>query len=155
MTWSPGASITGGAQTGFTTPGYTLTADLAPSAVSRQQIVSALTGTQTGVNAHTISKPFTITFTKPANPRILPAANPVTGLRGAIPMNQYKLIVRKGGDVAAGVPAVAVCRVTFDIPAGMDTYSAAEIRGLASLLVGLLSSESQDLGDTLVTGNVA
>lgn len=155
MTWSPSASVGGGAQTGFTAPVYNLSADLAPSAVARQHVVASLGGTQAGVNANTISKPFTMTFTKPANPRILPAPNPVTGLRGSIPSNQYKFIIRKGVDCASGVPAVAICRMTFDIPAGSDSYSPAEIRAMCSLLVGVLTGESADLGDTLITGNVA
>jgi hypothetical protein len=107
------------------------------------------------VSAHSISKPFTVTFVKPAVPRVLPAANPLSGARGSIPNNQYKIIIRKGGEAASGVPVVAVVRITMDIPAGMDSYSPAEIRGLASFLVGILDEESADLGDTLITGNVA
>jgi hypothetical protein len=37
----------------------------------------------------------------------------------------------------------------------MDSYSPAEVRAFASFLVGVLSEESADLGDTLVTGVVA
>jgi hypothetical protein len=155
MTWSPDASTTGGAQTGFTSPTYTLSADLGPSPNARQYAVTALGGTQAGVTAHSVSKPFTATFVKPANPRVLPPANPVSGLRGSIPTNQYKLIIRKGGDVASGVPSVAIARLTIDIPAGMDSYSPAEVRALCSFLVGILDEESADLGDTLVTGVVA
>jgi hypothetical protein len=155
MTWSPDSSITGGAQTGFTSPTYTLAADLAPSSNARQHVVTALGGTQVGASAHSISKPFTVTFVKPPNPRVLPPANPISGLRGSIPTNQYKVIIRKGADVAAGVPAVMVVRITIDVPAGMDSYSPAEIRAAASLLVGILDEESADFGDTLITGNVA
>jgi len=155
MTWSPDSSITGGAQTGLTSPTYTLANDLPPTANAVQQAVTALGGTQTGATAHSISQPFTVTFTKPANPRALPTANAITGLRGSIPMNQYKIVIRKGGDVAVGVPAVAIIRLTMDIPAGMDSYSPAQVRAMTSLLVGILDEESADLGDTLVTGVVS
>lgn len=152
MTWSPDSSITGGAQTGFTSPTYTTVDDTAPAVNARQKTVTALGGTQTGANANSISNPFTATFYKPSTIKQLPAANPVTGLRGAIPNNVWKLIIRKGGDAALGVPATAVCRMEFSIPAGMDSYSPSEIRALVSFVVGLLSEESADLGDTLVTG---
>jgi hypothetical protein len=155
MTWSPDSSITGGDQTGFTTPTYTLGSDLAPSSNAKQHAVTALGGTQAGASANTISSPFTVTFVKPVAPRALPAANALTGLRGAIPSNQYKIIVRKGGLCAAGVPAVLIGRLTIDVPAGMDSYSPAEVRAFASFLVGILSEESADFGDTLVTGVVA
>lgn len=151
MTWSPDSSTTGGAQTGFTTPTMTLVDDTPPVVNAKQKTCTALAGTLTAT-ANSASSPMTATFYKPAQFHQLPDPNPVTGLRGSIPNNQYKLVVRKGGLVAAGVRAVAICRITFDIPAGMETYSPDEVRALASWVVGLLSEESADLGDTLVQG---
>lgn len=152
MTWSPDSSTTGGAQTGFTSPTFTLVDDTAPVINAKQKTVSALGGTQGSATANSASSPFTATFYKPAAIRQLPAANPVTGLRGSIPNNQYKLIIRKGGYAAAGVPVQAIARLTIDVPAGMDSYNPDEVRAFASFLVGILSEESADLGDTLVTG---
>ncbi len=152
MTWSPDSSTTGGAQTGFTSPTYTLVDDTAPVVNAKQKTVSALGGTQGSATANSASSPFSATFFKPASIKQLPTANPVTGLRGTIPMNQYKLVIRKGGYAAAGVPVTAIARLTLDIPAGMDSYNADEVRALSSFLVGILSEESADLGDTLVTG---
>lgn len=149
--WSPDSSITGGAQTGFTSPAFTQADDTPPAINSKQKTVTAISGTLTAT-ANSFSNPFTSTFYKPAQPKALPAANAQTGLRGSIPNNQYKLIVRKGGECAAGVPAVLVGRLTIDIPAGMETYDPDEVRAFASYLVGLLTEESSDLGDTLVTG---
>jgi len=151
MTWSPDSSTTGGAQTGFTSPTFTLVDDTSPAVNAKQKTVSALGGTQGSATANTASSPFTATFYKPAVVKALPAPNPVTGLRGAIPNNQYRLIIRKGGFAAAGVPVTAVIRVTFDIPAGMDSYSPDEVRSMTSFLVGLLTEASADLGDTLIT----
>ncbi len=152
MTWSPDSSTTGGAQTGFTSPTFTLVDDTAPVVNAKQKTCTALGGTQGSATANSASSPFTATFYKPAAAKQLPAANPVTGLRGQIPNNQYKLIIRKGGYAAAGVPVTAIVRLTIDIPAGMDSYNPDEVRSLASFLVGVLSEESADLGDTLVTG---
>lgn len=152
MTWSPDSSTTGGAQTAFVNPTFTLVDDTAPVVNAKQKTCTALGGTQGTATANSASSPFTATFYKPAATKQLPAANPVTGLRGQIPTNQYKLIVRKGGYAAAGVPVTLIGRLTIDVPAGMDSYNPDEVRAFASFLVGLLSEESADFGDTLVTG---
>lgn len=152
MPWSPDSSTTGGTVTGLTSPTYTLTADTAPVANAKQMTVTALGGTQGSATANAVSRPFTETFYKPAQTRSLPPANPATGFRGAVPNNQYKLIIRKGGFAAADVPVTAIARITFDIPAGMDSYNPDEVRALVSFLVGLLNEESADLADTLLTG---
>jgi hypothetical protein len=152
MSWSPDSSTTGGAQTGHTSPAFTLVDDTPPVVNAKQKTVSALTGTQGAATANSASSPFTATFYKPAAFKQLPAPNPVTGLRGQIPNNQYKLIIRKGGNAAAGVPVTAICRITWDIPAGMETYNPDEVKSFAGFLVGLLNEESADLGDTLITG---
>jgi hypothetical protein len=152
MTWSPDSSTTGGTVTGFTTPTFTLVDDTAPTINGKQKAVSALGGTQGTASANTISKPFTVTFYKPQVPKALPPANPLSGLRGSIPNNQYKLIIRKGGYVDSGVPAVAVCRLTIDIPAGMDSYASDDVKSMISFLVGILNEESADLAETVLTG---
>lgn len=154
MPWSPDTSITGATVTGLTNPTYTNVEDVPPVANARQITVTALGGTQTDVDANTVSKPFTATFYKPTALKSLPAANPLSGLRGSVPNNQYRLVVRKGGDCAADTPAVAIARLTIDVPAGMETYDAANVRALVSFLVGLLTEESDGLADTLLTGVV-
>jgi len=154
MTWSPDASTTGGAQTGFTSPTFTLVDDLAPVVNAKQKTCTTLGGTQGTAVANSASLPFTATFFKPATFKQLPAANPITGLRGQIPNNQFKLVIRKGGYAALGVPVTLIARLSIDVPAGMETYNPDDVRSFASFLCGLLSEESADLGDTLVTGVV-
>ncbi len=151
--WTPSSPVTGGAQTGFTSPTYTLTQDIAPDVNGKQHAVTALGGTQTGVRAHTVSDPFTVTFNRPKAPKALQTPNPVTGRYGAIPRNSYSMIVRKGVNYAANqAPDVAISRLTTDIPAGSDSYDASNIRAMTSLIVGILSQQSAGVGDTYVTG---
>lgn len=153
MSWSPDSSITGGTQSaGPTAATFTQVDDTAPALNAKQKTITALGGTSGSATGNSASSPFTATFYKPATLTRIPTANPVTGLRGNIPNNQYKLIIRKGGFAASGVPVVAVARITFDIPAGMDSYNPDEVRALAAYAVGVLNEESADLGDTLVTG---
>lgn len=154
MPWSPDSSISGGTITGFTTPAFTQVDDIPPAANAKQKTVTAVSGTGTAT-ANSADKPFTATFYKPSTLTGLPAANPVTGLRGAIPRNTWRLVVRKGGDVASGIPATLVGRLTIDVPAGMESYAPDQIKAFVSYLVGLLNEESNDLADTLVTGVVS
>ncbi|DAD50715.1 coat protein [ssRNA phage SRR6960803_2] len=152
MTWSLSA-VTGGAQTGFTTPGYTPTLDTAPDVNGRQHAITALTGTQAGVRSHSSSDPFTVTFYRPKSMKTLQSPNPVTGKYTAVPKNTFGLVIRKGVNFAANnAPQVLVIRTTIDVPAGSDSYDSSNIRAAASLFVGALNQNSAGLGDTLITG---
>lgn len=146
--------VTGGAQTGFTSPTYTLAVDTAPTSSGKQYAVTALGGTQTGVDSSSSpSRPFTITLQRPPVLRGAPAVNAVTGLLGSVPRNTYKVIVRKGVTVVAGqAPQIAIATVNLDIPAGADSADAPNVRALLSLLIGAMSSISAGIGDTAVSG---
>lgn len=152
MSWSPDSSITGGTQTGLTSPTYTLVSDTAPNGNQKQHAVSALGGTQTNVRANSTTDPFTVTFSKPASPKGLPAPNPVTGKYPSIPDNTYGIYIRKGVRVDSNnTQGVAKVRLNIDIPAGSDVSDAINIRAMISFLVGILNEESDDLSDTLLT----
>lgn len=153
MSISIPSPITGGAQTGLTSPTYTNTTDVAPDVNGKQVAVTTLGGTQTNVRTHTPSDPFTITFVRPKVLRVLPSANPVTGRYPAVPMNTYEFIFRKGVNFAANqAPMVAITRVITSVPAGADSYDSVNIRAMASAVVGTLNGVSAGWGDTLVTG---
>lgn len=145
--------VTGAAQTGFTSPTYTLTADIAPSPNGKQYAVTALGGTQTGVDSHSVSKPFTNTVFRPQQLKTLPAANPVTGVIKSIPKNTYKVITRKGMVPAVNQTAIVGGITTaLDIPAGCDTYEPEEIKAMISCHIGILNQIAAGLGDTTISG---
>lgn len=147
--------ITGGPQTGFTSPTYTIVPDQAPTSLGKQVAVSALGGTQAGVTFHTVSSPFTINFVRPAVYKTLGKPNPTTGLIKDVPRNTYKWIVRKGMTPLAGQPiVVALGTVTLEIPAGCDTADAPNVRALLSALFGAVWQQSAGNGDTLIQGTV-
>jgi len=153
MSVSLTSPVTGGAQTGFTSPTYTLTTDIAPDVNGKQWAVTALGGTQTGVTAHSVSSPFTISVFRPKVLRNLGQPNPVTGVVSNIPKNTYKVIVRKGAVPLAGQsPQIAMATMTMDVPAGTDTANPAEIRAMLSAGIGALWQISAGLGDTEVSG---
>lgn len=145
--------VTGSAQTGLTSPTYTIVSDTAPSANGKQDAVTALGGTQTGVTTHSVSSPFTVTRFRPVQLKSLPAANPVTGVIKSIPNNVYKCITRKGVTPALGVPAIPMLiNTSISVPAGADTYDVANIRAALSLHIGALTQLSAALGDSCVSG---
>lgn len=154
MSFTPDSSIAGTAYTGVASPTFTLASMQPPAANAKQWQVTALGGTQTGVTANSISSPFTVSVWVPASLKSIPAPNAVTGLRGSIPNNQTKLIIRKGGNAASGVPVVAITRVTWDIPAGMDSYEPQQVLAMQSFFEGLFVEEAGEIGSTLLTGAV-
>lgn len=153
MVWNLTTPLNGGAQTGFTSPTYTLTVDLASDVNGKQVAVSGLGGTQTGVTTHTASSPFTIAYWRPKVYKILGKPNPITGLLPSVPVNTHKVITIKGVTPLAGQP-VAKARIdtVISLPAGSDTYDAANVRALFSAHIGALNQQSAGLGDTAVTG---
>lgn len=153
MSFGPTSPVTGSPETGLTSPTYTLSSDTPPNAHSEQYAVTALGGTQTGVSAHKVSNPFTITMERPANFRQIGTPNPVTGVITNVPNNVYKLRVRKGVEPASGQPTrVAIAELKISVPAGADENDAESVRAMMSLLGGALWSNSAGIGDTLIDG---
>lgn len=146
--------VTGGAQTGFTSPTYTVTADSAPTSSGKQYAVTAIGGTQTGVDASSsVSRPFTVTLSRPASLKSLGPVDPVTGALRSVPRNTFTIIVRKGVTPLAGQsPVVLLAKLTIDVPAGADIADTANLRAAISLLVGSLNNVSSGLGDTIING---
>lgn len=145
--------VTGTAQTGLTTPTYTLTADVAPDVNGRQQAVTALGGTQTSVRTHSASDPFTLTSFRPKVFQALGKPNPTTNVIKYVPMNRFRVLTRKGVLPLAGQSAVvALADTIISVPAGSDVADAPNLRAMLSLHIGALSQQSAGIGDTCVTG---
>lgn len=155
MTFALTSPLTGAAQTGLTSPTYTLTADTPPSANSRQVVISALGGTQAGVIAHSVSAPFSIAMFRPQNPQVLQPVNPVTGVLTKVPTNTYKVNTRKGVLPLAGQAYRNMLITTvIEVPAGADTADSANVRAALSAHIGALSQQSAGIGDTTITGTL-
>lgn len=152
MTWSLTTPITGSAQTGLTSPTYTLTADFAESN-GKAMAVTALGGTQAGVIPHSVASPFTITAWRPKVYKTLGKTNPVTGLLPSVPSNVFVVKTVKGVVPLAGQPSAKLkITTTIEAPAGADVADAANIRAAFSAHIGALNQQSAGLGDTVVTG---
>jgi hypothetical protein len=153
MSFAPASPVTGAAVTGLTSPTFTLTTDVAPNINGKQFAITALGGTQTGVDVNTVSKPFTLTFFRPQVLRGLPQANPVTGVVKNVPMNTYKMITRKGVAPAAN-QALLTARITtiIEVPAGSDTYEPEDLRAMVSAHFGAGWAQASGIADTIVSG---
>lgn len=153
MTVTVTSPVTGSAQTGLTTPTYTIVSDVAPNNAGKQYAVTALGGTQTGVDIHSVAKPFTVTVSRPQVLKSLGTPNPVTGVVSNIGRNSYQVLTRKGVIPLAGQPAIPmILRTTIEVPAGADLADPANVRAALSAHIGTLSQVSAGLGDTSVTG---
>ncbi|UUW20978.1 MAG: hypothetical protein [Sanya atkins-like virus 2] len=148
MSYGMTGAVTGAAVTGLTSPTYTLSADTAIDSNARQSVVTALGGTQTGVSAHSVSSPFSVTVTRPRSLNQLGKAN----LNGFIPnvgRNTYRVIARKGVTPALGQPyQVAVARTEYEIPTGSDSYDAANVKALISFHSGFIWANANGIADT-------
>lgn len=154
MSFALTSPVTGGAQSGLTSPTYTLATDTAPTSAGRQYAVTALGGTQTGVDASsTPSRPFTITLSRPQVLRGPSVVDPVTGVLRNNPANKYVIVTRKGVTPLSGQAAQgASVRIEISIPAGADSADAANVRAMLSLAIGAMNSISSSIGDTVITG---
>lgn len=154
MTFSLTTPVTGAAQTGLTTPTYTIALDASPTN-ARQYAVTALGGTQPGVTPSTVSSPFTSAFFRPVQYQQLGKPNPVTGLIAQVPRNTYKHITRKGVVPLAGQPVQNMVITTiYEIPAGADLADPVSVRACISLHHGSGSQAALGIGDTVVTGSL-
>jgi hypothetical protein len=155
MTFVVSGAIAGAAITAFTAPTYTFSVDTAPDLRSKQYAMTAIGGTQTGVLTHTVNNPATITFRRPSLLKTLKDAflNGVTGQFSKVPMNEYTMLSRKGMLVAANnQPQIGDIRVTHRIPAGSETFDAANVKALISMTYGVLANQSSGIADTVTTG---
>lgn len=153
MAFSLTTPITGAAQTGLTSPTYTIASDTPPNANAKQSAVTALGGTQTGVLAHSVAAPFTIAMFRPQAFKSLSPVNAATGQLRGVPVNTYKVITRKGVLPLAGQPYKnATVTTVIDVPAGSDLADPLSLRAMMSAHIGALSQVSAGIGDTITNG---
>lgn len=152
MTISITSPVTGAAQGGLTSPTYTVTPDASTSLNSKLWVVTTLGGTQAGVRIHSPSDPFSIAAFRP---NVFKRA--ITAIAGLAspkqPQNTTGFTVRKGLLASASAtPQEGTVRVTIDVPAGSETYDAANVSAMISAAFGYATQQSSNLGDTVKTG---
>jgi len=155
MTIAVTTPITGSAQTGFSSPSFTVALDTYPGGQNgKQWSVTAASGAS-GITTSSASSPFTLAFTRPISLKLLGPVNPVTGQLRAVPTNVYKANTRHGVIPLSGQPASLMSMVTeATVPAGADTADAVNVRACTSAHIGVLNQQSAGFGDMLVSGSI-
>lgn len=155
MAFTPTTPVTGAAVVGKTNPTYTITEGDQPSLVSRQWYVSAVGGTQMGVDIHTREAPFTVAFFRPGALAPMPGVGP-NGLLGKVTRDVWKLVFRKGGTPSVGSDFIPfykpdIIRVELDFSTLRDDVQ----RGaLISMAFGFLFQNSAAIESAISNGTV-
>lgn len=138
---------------GLTSPTYTLTEQTSPPDTNcRQFVVLTVGGTQTGVTTHSVSSPFTVAMFVPKVLKILGTPNPVTGVISNVPMNVYKVIIRKGATPLTGQPVqTAMIRSEISIPAGTEANDLPNVKAMVALHAGVFQVNANEIVNTLST----
>lgn len=153
MTISLTTPVTGLAQTGLTTPTYTVVVDTPPDSQSKQWAVTALGGTQPSVRSHSSSDPFTFTARRPAVFQALGKPNPTTNVIKFVPLNRFRLKTRKGVYPLAGQASTpSYIDTDISVPAGSDIADPNNLMAGLSFHFGCVSQQSAGIGDTARTG---
>jgi hypothetical protein len=148
--------VTGVPVTGLTSPTYTVAADKAPSPQASQFAVTAIGGTQTGVDTGAAAtRPWTATFYKPSAVRQLNSVDSNNVLRN-VPNNVYALLVRKGVTVLSGQPSrLFQARTEFLVPAGADVADIPNIKAGYSFFGGVVTQAANNMVSMFTTGLMA
>lgn len=153
MAFSLPSPLTGAAVTGLTSPTFTVAADIAPTPLGKQYVVTALGGTQTDVSVHSLSSPFFVSLTRPSTFKPLSLVNPSTGRLTSVPRNTWKMVVGKGATPLAGQAAVPILfRGDFIVPSGVDTADPNELKAFMSFIGGLLWNQANGISASLIDG---
>lgn len=148
--------LTGAAQTGLTSPTYTLAEDMAPAPNGKQWYVSALGGTQTGVVANSISRPFTISVYKQAVIKTLTTIlGAAVGLVSNIPRNKIAVITRKAAafNTLGGYGMIEV-KTEISVPAGVPENDLVSLKAAMSAHIGTLTQDGNQWWQAAESGGL-
>lgn len=148
--------VTGAAMDLFTSPTYTLATDQPADTNQKAWYVSAVGGTQPGVDQHSAGNPFQVILTRPKNIKLPNAQVLATqGQLGSAPVNEYKLTVRKGTDInIVGGTSRVLCELRFVIPSNSPEVAPHDIQAALSLLCGIITQDPTDFWDVASTGSI-
>jgi hypothetical protein len=89
---------------------------------------------------------------RPVQIKTLPSVN-ANGVIKDIPVNQYKIVTRKGAVPAVNqLSRIPKVTTTIEIDAGCETYEPEDIKALLSAHFGLLWGNAQEIYNTVTTG---
>jgi len=155
MPISPSSPVVGAPVSGLTSPTYTVTADQPPNTYSKQYYVSAIGGTQTGVDtASSAGKPWTFTFSRPPVIKTLNAVD-TTGVIRQVGFNTYSMLMRRGAIPLAGQSVrVQNWRSEMPVLVGADSADTANVKAACSSFFGMGYDQASNLAVAMLTGSL-
>lgn len=131
---------------------YTFAEDMANDNRTRVYVVSAIGGTQTGVNLHTVDAPKQVMFKRPAQFLQPSAFNTVSGRYGRVPKNVTRVIGRGSCNVAAGQVEIIQMSTDIGIPAGGVTFDRANVEASVAMYIAALWDQREELIQAIYDG---
>lgn len=145
----PTAAITAG---GLTAATYTFTADMASDLRSKVYVVTAVGGTQSGVNTHTVDSPKQFIVKKPATFLQPSSYNVTTGRYGKVPKNVTRVIGRGSANVATGQVELIPMTLDIGIPAGAFTFDRPNVEASVLMFLAALYDQKEEIVAALRDG---
>lgn len=124
---------------------YTFVPDMATDLRSKAFVVSALGGTQTGVNIHSVDAPKQFIVKKPAVFQQPSAYNVTTGRYGRVPKNVTRIIGRGSANVASGQVEIIPITLDIGIPAGAMTYDRPNVEASVAMFIAALYDQKEEI----------
>ncbi len=156
MSFDLTSPITGADMPSLTTPTYTLSADQALESNQKAYVVSALGGTQTSVDTHSIENPFQLVASRPKTLKLPSAA--ILAAEGYVSnaaSNEFKFITRKSVDInATGGKARMLIETRIVVPVGAVSSDPNNIEAGLSAHFGALWADGNPEVIDLITDGV-
>lgn len=137
--------------TGLTNPTYTLTEVNAPVPNAQRLIVSALGGTQTGVEVHTANNPFMVTLYQPTSYQTQGDVN-AQGVPRSIPRNNYSVVVNKGVEVYPDITRTNTIKIVNEVPAGSETNDPESLAAAWALAAAICHVNAEKFRAAIIAG---
>lgn len=145
----PTAALT---TTTLTSATFTFAADMATDNRSKVFVVSAMGGTVTGANIHTVDAPKQFIVKKPAVFAQPSAYNQVSGRWGKVPKNVTRIIGRGSCNVAANQVEVIPISMDIGVPAGGTTYDRVNVEASVAAFIAALYDQKEEIIQALYDG---
>jgi hypothetical protein len=131
---------------------YTFVADMANDNRSKAFVVSALGGTQTGANIHSVDAPKQFIVKKPAAFLQPSAYNTVSGRYGKVPKNVTRVIGRGSCNVAANQVEIIPMSLDIVVPAGGMSYDRVNVEASVAMFIMALHNQKEEIIQALYDG---
>lgn len=131
---------------------FTFVPDMANDNRSKVFVVSALGGTQTGANKHTVDAPKQMIFKRPASYAMPSGYNQVSGRYARVPKNVHRVVFRGSANVASGQTELIPISLDIPVPAGAIAYDQVNVEASIMAFIAGLYDQKEELVQAICDG---